>query len=111
MFGCQTYDLKPDMITVAKGLSSDYMISEPIWQACLSQRGKIGVFGHGFTYSGHPVCAAVSLEALAIYDEMDVVAQVRRIALTLQDGLHHCADHPGGRGAERGHFAGCGHAP
>ena len=100
MFGCQAFDLKPDMITVAKGLSSGYlpisglMISEPIWQACLAQSGKIGVFGHGFTYSGHPVCAAVALEALAIYAEMDVVALVRRVAPTLQDGLRRFADHP-----------------
>ena len=100
MFGCQTYDLKPDMITVAKGLSSGYlpisglMVSESIWQACLAQSGKIGVFGHGFTYSGHPVCAAVARETLAIYEEMDVVAQVRAVAPMLQHGLRRFADHP-----------------
>jgi 4-aminobutyrate--pyruvate transaminase len=100
MFGCQTYDLQPDMITVAKGLSSGYlpisglMVSEAIWQACLAQSGKIGVFGHGFTYSGHPVCAAVALETLAIYEEMDVVARVRAAAPVLQDGLRRFADHP-----------------
>lgn len=99
MFGCQTYDLKPDMITVAKGLSSGYlpisglMVSEAIWQACLSQSGKIGVFGHGFTYSGHPVCAAVARETLAIYEEMDIVARVRAVAPVLQDGLRRFADH------------------
>lgn len=100
MFGCDTYKLKPDMITVAKGLSSGYlpisglMISDAIWQACLSQSGKIGVFGHGFTYSGHPVCAAVALETLKIYEEMDLVAHVRSVAPALQDGLRRFADHP-----------------
>jgi 4-aminobutyrate--pyruvate transaminase len=100
MFGCEIYDLKPDMITVAKGLSSGYLpisgllISEPIYQACLAQSDKIGVFGHGFTYSGHPVASAVALEALKIYAEMDVVGYVRTIAPVLQEGLAAFADHP-----------------
>jgi 4-aminobutyrate--pyruvate transaminase len=100
MFGCQTFDLKPDMITLAKGLSSGYqpisalLISEPIAQACMRQSDKIGVFGHGFTYSGHPVCAAVALETLKIYAEMDIVAHVRDVAPTLQQGLRAYADHP-----------------
>ncbi len=99
MFGCQTYNLQPDMITVAKGLSSGYqpisalMVSQPIYEACLRQSDKIGVFGHGFTYSGHPVCAAVALETLAIYEEMDVVGHVRAVAPALQDGLRAYADH------------------
>jgi 4-aminobutyrate---pyruvate transaminase len=100
MFGSEIYDLKPDMITLAKGLSSGYlpisalMISEPIWQACLSQSDKIGVFGHGFTYSGHPVCAAVALETLKIYDETDIVGHVKEVAGVLQEGLRVFADHP-----------------
>jgi 4-aminobutyrate--pyruvate transaminase len=100
MFGCQTYALQPDMITVAKGLSSGYlpisglMVSEAIWQACLAQSGKIGVFGHGFTYSGHPVCAAVARETLAIYEELDIVARVRDVAPALQRGLRQYAAHP-----------------
>ena len=52
------------------------------------------MFGHGFTYSGHPVCAAVARETLAIYEEMDVVAQVRAVAPMLQHGLRRFADHP-----------------
>jgi 4-aminobutyrate--pyruvate transaminase len=100
MFGCEIYNLKPDMITLAKGLSSGYLpisallISEPIYQACLAQSDKIGVFGHGFTYSGHPVASAVALEALKIYAEMDVVAHVRAMAPLLQEGLRKFADHP-----------------
>jgi 4-aminobutyrate--pyruvate transaminase len=100
MFGSELFDLKPDMMTCAKGLSSGYipisalLISEPIWQACLTESEKIGVFGHGFTYSGHPVAAAVALETLKIYDEMDIVSHVRTMAPRLQDGLRGFADHP-----------------
>jgi 4-aminobutyrate--pyruvate transaminase len=100
MFGSEVFGLKPDMMTCAKGLSSGYMpisavlISEPIWQACLIESGKVGVFGHGFTYSGHPVAAAVALETLKIYDEMDIVSHVKTIAPRLQDGLRGLADHP-----------------
>jgi 4-aminobutyrate--pyruvate transaminase len=100
MFGSETFGLKPDIMTMAKGLSSGYLpisavlISEPIWQACLTESTKIGVFGHGFTYSGHPVCSAVALETLAIYEDLDIVARVRRMAPVLQDGMAALADHP-----------------
>ena len=100
MFGCETYGLKPDMITVAKALSSAYlpisalMISEPIYRAIAENSAKIGTFGHGFTYSAHPVCAAVALEALAIYDERDIVGHVRRVMGRLQDGLRRHAGEP-----------------
>ncbi len=100
MFGSEVFNLKPDMMTCAKGLSSGYLpisallISEKIWQACLTESDKVGVFGHGFTYSGHPVCAAVALETLAIYEETDIVGHVKALAPNLQDGLRAFADHP-----------------
>jgi 4-aminobutyrate--pyruvate transaminase len=100
MFGSQLFGLKPDMMTCAKGLSSGYLpisallISEQIWQACLAESGRIGVFGHGFTYSGHPVCAAVALETLKIYEELNIVQLVRESAPRLQDGLRRFAGHP-----------------
>lgn len=100
MFGTQTYNLKPDIITVAKALSSAYlpiaavMISEPIYQAMVRQSEKIGTFGHGYTYSGHPVSAAVALETLKIYEERDIVSHVRTVAPHLQDGLRRFRDHP-----------------
>ena len=100
MFGCQTFGLKPDIITMAKGLSSGYLpisavlVSEDIYRACLDESGKIGVFGHGFTYSGHPVCAAVAVEALKIYAETDIVGHVRAVAPLLQEGLGGFAEHP-----------------
>src|SRR5208337_1864425 len=93
MFGSEVYDLKPDIMTCAKGLSSGYlpisavMINEEIWQACYRQSGKLGVFSHGFTYSGHPVSAAVALETLAMYEELDILGHVRENAPILQEGL------------------------
>jgi 4-aminobutyrate---pyruvate transaminase len=74
MFGSEVYGLKPDLLTCAKGLSAGYlpisavMVSEEMWQACIRQSGKLGAFAHGFTYSGHPVSAAVALEALGLYE-------------------------------------------
>ncbi|MFQ5954836.1 MAG: aspartate aminotransferase family protein [Kiloniellales bacterium] len=100
MFGTQTFDLQPDFITVAKALSAAYLpisavlIAEPIYQAMVRESEKLGTFGHGYTYTGHPVSAAVALEALRIYEERDIVAQVRRLAPRLQDGLRRFADHP-----------------
>ena len=100
MFGTETFGLKPDMIVVAKALSSAYlpisgvMISEKIYQALVAESEKIGTFGHGFTYSGHPVPSAVALETLKIYEERDIVGHVRRVMGRMQDGLRRFADHP-----------------
>ena len=99
-WGSQTYGIKPDMIAMAKALSSAYlpisalMVSEAVYQAMVKQSEKIGVFGHGYTYGGHPVAAAVALETLKIYEERDVFAHVRRIAPLLQDGLRRLGEHP-----------------
>ncbi len=100
MFGSEVYGLRPDILTCAKGLSSGYlpisavMIGEGIWQACYGQSGKLGVFGHGFTYSGHPVSAAVALEVLKLYEELDILGHVQRNAPILQNGLRRLAEHP-----------------
>ena len=100
LWGCETFNLEPDIMTIAKALTSAYLplgavlISEPIYQALVKESEKIGIFGHGYTYTGHPVCAAVALEALKIYQERDIVGHVRRVAPRLQDGLRRLADHP-----------------
>lgn len=100
MFGSETFRLTPDIITVAKCLSSAYvpisatMISAPIYEALLSQSEKFGLFWHGFTYSGHPVAAAVALETLAIYAKRDLVGHVRKVATRFQSGLRALASLP-----------------
>jgi len=101
MFGTETFDLKPDIITVAKALSSAYLpisatvVSEPIYQTLADESDKIGIFAHGYTYSGHPVCCAVALETLKIYEERNIIGHVQKVAPRLQNGLRQrFADHP-----------------
>lgn len=100
MWGSETYGLKPDMMVCAKGLSSGYlpisalMISDAVYQPLADNSAAIGTFGHGFTYGGHPVAAAVALEALKIYRERDIISHVRAMAPRLQEGLRRLSDHP-----------------
>jgi len=101
MFGTEAFDLKPDIITVAKALSSAYLpisatvVNEPIYQALADESDKIGIFAHGYTYSGHPVCCAVAIETLKIYEERDIIGHVQKVAPRLQNGLRQrFANHP-----------------
>jgi 4-aminobutyrate--pyruvate transaminase len=55
---------------------------------------KIGTFGHGFTYGGHPVAAAVALETLKIYEDRDVLGHVRDVAPRFQQGVRRLGAHP-----------------
>lgn len=99
-FGSQTFNIKPNMMTMAKALSSSYlpisavMMDDKVYSAIRDNSGKIGIFGHGYTYSGHPVSAAVALETLKIYEERDVLGHVRSVAPSFQKGLRGFADHP-----------------
>ena len=98
MFGCQSFGIVPDMISMAKQLSAAYqpisalMINEKIYRALVAESEKIGTFGHGFTYGGHPVAAAVALETLKIYEERNIVGHVRTIAPGFQAALRAFAD-------------------
>ncbi|CAN7315932.1 aspartate aminotransferase family protein [Variovorax paradoxus] len=100
MFGSETFDMRPDMITCAKQLSAGYlpisalMVSESIYQAMVSESKKIGTFGHGFTYSGHPVASAVALETLKIYEEDRILDHVRSVIPHFQKRLHGLSEHP-----------------
>ncbi len=99
-WGSQTYGIAPDILTCAKALSASYLpisallIGDKIYQALLDESRKLGMFAHGYTYSGHPVPAAVALEALKIYEERDILGHVQRIAPRLQDGLRRFTQHP-----------------
>ena len=93
MFASETFRLKPDMITVAKQLSSAYLpisalfINEAIYQAVKKGSDEVGTFGHGFTYSGHPVAAAVALETLKIYEDDGIIEHVRSVMSPFQKRL------------------------
>ncbi len=99
LWGSQTYALEPDLMTMAKALSSGYLpiaavqVNEKVYRGIAEGTHAHGTLGHGFTYSGHPVPAAVALETLAIYDEIDLVGQVAKTAPHLQDGLAAFAGH------------------
>ncbi|XP_027155544.1 gamma aminobutyrate transaminase 3, chloroplastic [Coffea eugenioides] len=100
MFGCEKYNIKPDLVSMAKALSSAYMpigavlVSPEVSDVIYSQSNKLGSFSHGFTYSGHPVSCAVALEAVRIYKERNIVEQVNKIAPKFQDGLKAFSDSP-----------------
>ncbi len=63
-------------------------------RACVGQSEKLGVFAHGYTYTGHPAACAVALEVLDIFEERDLLGHVRRVGPMLQDGVRKLAGHP-----------------
>ncbi len=97
MFGSQTYDIRPDIMTVAKGLSSGYA---PIGASIVCDEvantvAEAGDFNHGYTYSGHPVSCAVALENLRILEEENMVENVASVTGPyLKEKWEALADHP-----------------
>lgn len=100
LFGCETFNIQPDMITFAKGMSSAYqaisalLITGPMHEAIKEYSHQFHVFGHGFTNTAHPVSSAVALEAIKIYEERDLVGHVRNLGPYLQKRLREVSDHP-----------------
>jgi 4-aminobutyrate--pyruvate transaminase len=92
-WGTETFGMKPDIVTCAKALSAAYMpisatiVSDKVFRTIAAESHRIGTFGHGYTYSGHPVPAAVAIEALKIYDEIDIVGHVREVGPFMQSEL------------------------
>lgn len=99
-WGAQTYNMRPHTLSCAKALSSAYLpisamlMHEEMYQAMLDQSRAIGTFGHGFTYSAHPVAAAVAVETLKIYEERNIVAHVRRVAPAFLKRIAKLREHP-----------------
>jgi len=100
-FGSQHYGLKPDLISMAKGLTSGYVplsavvVSEEIWSVLEGGTDELGVFAHGYTYSGHPVSAAVALANLDILESEKLVENAARVGAHLQAGLRSAlGEHP-----------------
>lgn len=100
MWGSQTLNIQPNTLSCAKALTSAYfplgavMIDEPMYEALLIESRKIGTFGHGFTYSGHPVGSAVALKTLEIYQRDKIVEKAAAKAPHFQKRLKALADHP-----------------
>ncbi|UTW01980.1 aminotransferase class III-fold pyridoxal phosphate-dependent enzyme [Amphritea atlantica] len=100
-FGCTTMGIeKPAMMTLAKQLSSAYMpisaavIRGDMYEAMIEPSTKVGVFGHGYTYSGHPVAAAVSLKTLEIYERDNIFGHAAKVGEYMQKRLGEFRDHP-----------------
>jgi 4-aminobutyrate--pyruvate transaminase len=100
MFGCTALGFAPHSISVAKALTSAYVpmaavtVPEVMHQAMLEESRKIGTFGHGFTYSGHPVAAAVALKALEIYARERIAEQAAKKTPQFQSRLARLGEHP-----------------
>ena len=99
MFGAQTYDYAPDSISVAKAITSAYAplgamtIEEDMYQAMLDESRQRGTFGHGYTYTGHPVACAVALKTLEIYEREGIVDQVKKKAEVFESRFAGLAGH------------------
>ena len=100
MFSCEHEDVSPDLMTVAKGLTSGYapmgavLMSDRVYQGIADGAAADVPIGHGFTYSGHPVSAAVGLEVLRLYVEGGILENGQKVGARFQAGLDAMADHP-----------------
>ena len=100
MFACEAEGVNPDLMTLAKGLTSGYapmgatLLSEKIF-AAIADGAPVGApIGHGATYSAHPVSAAVALEVLRLYDEGGMLARAQQLAPHFAAALDGLRDHP-----------------
>ena len=99
-FGSETYAMKPASMTIAKALSSAYLpisavlLGDELAAAVEAESGRIGTFGHGFTYGGHPVACAVALKTIELYQTRDVIGHAARMSPHFQDRLHALCAHP-----------------
>ena len=99
-FGAQTMNIEPTTMSVAKALSSAYLpisavlLPEFMYEPMVTLSGEVGTFGHGFTYSGHPVCAAVALRTLEIMEERELFAHAATVGEQMQARLRSFGDHP-----------------
>ena len=100
-FGTETYGLHPDLMTLAKGITSGYvpmsasLVSERVWEVLAQGSERYGVFGHGYTYTAHPVAAAAALANLAILERDGLVEQAAKRGAYLRERLvERFGDHP-----------------
>ena len=101
MFGSHHYDLKPDLITIAKGLTSAYaplsgsIVSDRMWKVLERGTDENGPIGHGWTYSAHPIGAAAGVANLKLLDELNLVQNAGEMGAYLNTQMKAAvADHP-----------------
>ena len=98
-FGATSLGIQPQMMTLAKALSSAYMpisaavITGEMYEALVQPSAEVGVFGHGYTYSGHPVCCAVASKVIEIYEREQLFAHAARVGDYLQQRLREFESH------------------
>jgi 4-aminobutyrate--pyruvate transaminase len=100
-FGSTSMNIgRPDMMTLAKQLSSAYVpigasvIRGDMYEAMVAPSAEVGVFGHGYTYSGHPLACAVALKTLEIYERDDIFNKAAVVGEYFQRSLAQFSDHP-----------------
>ena len=100
-FGSTYYGMEPDLMTVAKGLTSGYVpmsgviVSDRIWEVFAEKSPEVGPFGHGYTYSHHPLAAAAGLANLAIIEKEGLIANAGATGAHFQKALRDAVeDHP-----------------
>ena len=100
-FGCTTMGIKPDLMTFAKQLSSAYfpisasVIPGWMYEAMIAQTNEVGVFGHGYTYSGHPAACAAALKTLEIYERDNLFEHAAEVGAYMQAQLREVfSSHP-----------------
>lgn len=100
MFACDAEGVEPDLMTLAKGLTAGYipmgatLLSDKVYAGIADNTPPGAVVGHGATYSGHPVAAAVALEVIRIYQEGGLLAHGQKVAAHFAKALDGLADHP-----------------
>ena len=99
-WGCQTHDMVPTTLSAAKQMTSAYaplgavMVPDDIYQAYVDHSSKLGTFGHGFTYGGHPLGCAVGVKAIEIYQKRDILGHVRTLMPVFERRMNALTDHP-----------------
>ena len=99
-FGATSLGIQPQMMSLAKALSSAYMplsaavVTGDMYQAMVEPSAKVGVFGHGYTYSGHPVACAVASKVIDIYQRDRLFEHAATVGAHLQARLREMSSHP-----------------
>jgi 4-aminobutyrate--pyruvate transaminase len=100
MFGSSAMNMQPHTMSLAKAITSAYfplsavLIPDFMYEAMIDESKKIGVFGHGFTYSGHPVGTAIGVKTMEIYQRDNIVGHVQKLIPHFWKHLDVLREHP-----------------